>query len=337
MKKVFTLMALLIASISFAQKAGSNAAGNKPDLFIKKISVVEATKNRQTDLHTVKVSLTIINNGQVSSGNTVLKMMIQNSDVARQASQGTVSNPWLEFGSPVAIKPLDAGKELTGTVTFTEKTKVVTGESFRASFIADPLNSVDESDETNNASSAIEINPVPEAGALVAMLPGAAVQGKIELPTRFSTDFSIPGFSDASGFVAFKSPARYNLDPQNISINRDGIRIGKRGLYHFELYVESQLQLKNATSLLPRIVASLSVGQLTPYNLFQRTFLEITNNHESASNNNFFFGELVSFDIYVEAGSLIRVHTSISSPVGPFRDIQGVVTGGHLSGYLISE
>ena len=150
--------------------------------------------------------------------------------------------------------------------------------------------------------------------------------------TRFSVNYTIPGFSTASANVTFSTPVRYNLDPANISIAATSITLTKAGLYHFELYVKAQCGYSAFPLNVPSMIASILVPG--SYELINKPFPKRSND-ASYGDDNFFFNELVSFDIYVNAGSVIRVNTNINDPSTAINS--GYFTSGHFSGHFISE
>lgn len=151
--------------------------------------------------------------------------------------------------------------------------------------------------------------------------------------TRFAVNFNIPGFSTPSGNVTFLTPVRYNLDPSAISIGTTSITLTKAGLYRFYLWVDGQVGYSSVPLKVPSITAEIRV-QGQPYTVINKGF-PMLNNGTGTLDSQFYFGELVSLDVYVAAGNTVRVYTSIGDPAPGINS--GYFTGGYLSGYLISE
>lgn len=151
--------------------------------------------------------------------------------------------------------------------------------------------------------------------------------------TRFAVNFNIPGFSTPSGNVTFLTPVKYNLDPAAISIGTTSITLTKAGLYRFYLWVDGQVGYSSVPLKVPSITAEIRV-QGQPYTVLNKGF-PMLNNGTGTLDSQFYFGELVSLDVYVAAGNTVRVYTSIGDPSPGINS--GYFTGGYLSGYLISE
>jgi hypothetical protein len=151
--------------------------------------------------------------------------------------------------------------------------------------------------------------------------------------TRFSVNFTIPGFGTSLANVTFAASARYNLDPANIVISGTGITFNKAGLYHFELYTEAETGYPAGSppADIPSFFAELNAGQTTNYPLLNERMAGRSNN-PGAFNTAFDFDKLVKFEVYIEAGSVIRVRTGINAPLAT-----GYFTSGHLTAHLISE
>jgi hypothetical protein len=153
--------------------------------------------------------------------------------------------------------------------------------------------------------------------------------------TRFSVNFNIPGFSTSSGFVTYTSPIRYNLDNANISIGTNSITLTKAGLYHFQVFVDAQMGYTSQPNVVPSFLAELDLGSSMRYTLINKPFPRRSISSVLSPDETFYFSELVSYDVYVSAGAVLRVRTSIGNP--SLSITAGYFTGGYITGHLISE
>jgi hypothetical protein len=152
-----------------------------------------------------------------------------------------------------------------------------------------------------------------------------------------SVRFSV-NYSTGSGSVVFPSintTARYNLDPANISIATGGITLAKGGLYHFDIYMNAATgySFGSPPSAVPSVLAELDVdqGALSYYTVIGEQ-MQGRENSNGTVDINFDFSKLVSIEVYVAPGSLVRLRTAINAPVA-----NGYFTYGYINGHLISE
>lgn len=120
-----------------------------PDLEVTAIRLVRSELNSSTKLHTITLSVSIKNNGQVTAPASMLKGFSQN--VTRSDS------PWSGFGEPVSAAAINGGSTLTAEYVFHESPRVISTSSFKFKVVADTGNTIAESNETNNTSSIINI------------------------------------------------------------------------------------------------------------------------------------------------------------------------------------
>lgn len=152
-----------------------------------------------------------------------------------------------------------------------------------------------------------------------------------------SVRFSV-NYSTTSGSVVFapiNTTARYNLDPANISIASTGITLTKGGLYHFDIYMNcaTGYSFGSAPTAIPGVLAELDVdqGALSYYTVISER-MQGRENSNGTADINFDFSKLVSIEVYIAPGSLVRLRTSINAPIA-----NGYFTFGYINGHLISE
>lgn len=120
----------------------------KPDLEVTSIRLLRSEVN-PSKLHTVTVSVSIKNNGQLRADGFKLKAFSQN--VLRGDS------PWAGFGEPVPATSINGGATVTAEYVFHENPRVISTSSFKFKVVADTNNTVAESNEVNNTSAVINI------------------------------------------------------------------------------------------------------------------------------------------------------------------------------------
>ncbi len=121
----------------------------KPDLQVTAIRLIKVEVN-SSKLHTVTVSVSIKNNGQLSADRIMLKAFSQN--------QLRGDSRWSGFGEPVPATVIHGGATVTADYVFHEDPRVISTSSFKFKVVADANNAVVESNEINNTSSVIIIN-----------------------------------------------------------------------------------------------------------------------------------------------------------------------------------
>ena len=120
------------------------------DLLVTGITFVSIIHNTATKTYVVKVIVTIRNDGQLRSAKTQL--------------QGNYKTPtgggsWRVMGEAGNIPSIDPGKHYSAVYSFKESALEVGGVHFDFRIKADSGNFVTESDETNNFSEIIIIDP----------------------------------------------------------------------------------------------------------------------------------------------------------------------------------
>lgn len=164
-------------------------------------------------------------------------------------------------------------------------------------------------------------------GANAAAWKNAALTNSV----RFSVNYNTT--SGTLVFPAFATPARYNLDAANIAVAAGGITLTKGGLYHFDIYFNAAAgyTFSTAPTSIPSVFVDLDVDQPTRYTIISEK-MQGRENSPNVADWNFDFSKLVSIEVYVAPGSLVRLQTSINAPAAG-----GYFTYGYLNGYLISE
>lgn len=332
MKRI-SILALFILLTSVAEKTLAQA---KPDLVVREIISIEPFFDSARNLNRVRVLTKIGNAGAASSGNSLVEMRIYQKAGADPAG-------WYGL-PPVGIPGISARKDTMIEVVFTDQQKHVSPGRFPVQLLLDPRRMVDEGNETNNTlnkeltiqgdNPAIQITEVYR--------PPATVQatGTIRALTAFSTEFNTPGdFQSTSSAVEFISRVRYNLDQQNIQIQKNGITLKKGGIYHFDIFFQSQLQFKARTQIFPWITVNLKAN--ASYEVIYEQYPMVSSSSTSWANDNFFFGKLVSVEVYVPAGTTISITGAVSYKgiASQLRseDIKGKSFYGYLNGYLVKE
>ncbi|RYY68291.1 MAG: hypothetical protein EOO13_12700 [Chitinophagaceae bacterium] len=150
-----------------------------------------------------------------------------------------------------------------------------------------------------------------------------------------SVRFSV-NYTSSSGtvvFPPFSLPARYNLDPASISIAATGITLTKGGLYHFDIYMNATTGFTAATApeFTPSVLAELDIDQPANYPVIAEK-MQGRENYQSVTDWNFDFSKLVSIELYVAPGSVVRLRTAINAFTAG-----GYYTFGYINGHLISE
>lgn len=120
----------------------------KPDLQVTAIRLIKVEVN-SSKLHTVTVSVSIKNNGQLNADRIMLKAYSQN--------QLRGDSPWSGFGELVPATVINGGATVTADYVFHEDPRVISTSSFKFKVVADAYNAVVESNEINNTSSVINI------------------------------------------------------------------------------------------------------------------------------------------------------------------------------------
>lgn len=139
---------------------------------------------------------------------------------------------------------------------------------------------------------------------------------------RFSTTFAdVPAASD---YYVFNTVPKYNLTPSAAVIAASGITLNTAGLYHFDVHVRSSVLYSSAPTLRPEFELFFF-----PYTLplVESYILEGSTN---GAVSNFFFGHNdLSFDVYLPAGSQVRLRYSFPPGAAGYDSL------GFLSGYLL--
>lgn len=325
---------LLLATAFFAtNKSFAQAA---PDLYVKSIISVEPFRDTVRGLNRVKVKATIGNAGTAASGNTLIDFRIYTTPPNKPAAF---------YGLPaVGLPGISPRKDTLMELFFTDPNGYVTTATSRVQLVVDSRSSITESNETNN-SLTIEITPIdPSRGVQLteAIRTPTTIQANANIKSMgaFSANFNTSGdFTEVSTQVDFIGSGKYNLDPQNILIQRQSITLKKGGVYHFDIYIQSQLQLKGSTTLLPWIQLYMNAG--SRYELLFKQYPSISINASSAANDNFSFGDMVSVDVYIPAGTRISLVGTVSrqgtgNVLRP-EDLMGKSFYGYMTGYLVKE
>jgi len=156
-----TLLWLFIYSSGSAQKDITSQSAKRADLAITNVTVTEATSNPSTGLHKVKVLVTIQNNGDAPSAQTLVKMLVQNHVMNLVAPPNPQpKNPWYQLGDNQPVNAIAPGQAVTAEYLFAETKKVITTSRFNMSLMVDAGNQIKENNETNNSSASINVTPV---------------------------------------------------------------------------------------------------------------------------------------------------------------------------------
>lgn len=120
----------------------------KADLVITNVSVVSATG--WTDRWDIRLSVTIKNNGGLATRACTIRAIAQDA--------GNASNPWKNFVDLPVIAVVNPGQSLTTEIRYLDKAWVMHKiKSINLKLKVDAANTVDESNETNNESTIIQI------------------------------------------------------------------------------------------------------------------------------------------------------------------------------------
>ena len=120
------------------------------DLLVTTISFVSIVNNADTKTYTIRVTATIRNNGGLQSAKTQLEAY------TRTPSGGT---SWKEISTLVNIPAINPGQTFSSTFSFKGSQLTIGAVPFDFKVKADAANLVSESEETNNFSASIVINP----------------------------------------------------------------------------------------------------------------------------------------------------------------------------------
>lgn len=332
MKKIAFVWLILLAIVS----AKTTDAQARPDLYVKAIHSVQPFVDSARGLFRVRVKATIGNLGNMASSQCLADLRVYATPENKPASF---------YGLPaIGLPGISARKDTLVELIFTDPNRYVTTNKTRVQLLVDSRESVTEANETNNGL-VVEITPAdPTQGVQMteAIRTPSAVQVNASIKSlgAFSANFNTPGdFTEVSTQVDFIGSGKYNLDPQNILIQRQNITLKKGGIYHFDIYIQSQLQLKGSTTLLPWIQLYLNAG--SRYELLFKQYPAISINSGSAANENFSFGDMVSVDVYIPAGTRISLVGSVSrqgtgNVLRP-EDLMGKSFYGYITGYMVKE
>jgi hypothetical protein len=139
---------------------------------------------------------------------------------------------------------------------------------------------------------------------------------------RFST--TISQGPAAFDFYVFNTTPKYNLTPAAAVISASGITLNTAGLYHFDIHARSSVLYSSAPVERPEFELFFF-----PYTLplVEAYMLEGSSN---AAVSKFFFGHKnISFDVYLPAGSLVRLRHGLPAGAAAFDTV------GFISGYLL--
>lgn len=120
------------------------------DLLVTVITFVSIVHNAATKTYVVKVIVTTRNNGGLKSAKTQLTAHTKTPSGA---------GSWTVMGEAVNVSAIDPGKIYSAVYSFKGNALVIGGVPFDFRVKTDSGNFVAESDETNNYSATIVINP----------------------------------------------------------------------------------------------------------------------------------------------------------------------------------
>lgn len=332
MKRI-SIFALFVLLILVADKTSGQA---KPDLVLREIISIEPFFDSARSLSRVRVLVRIGNAGAAPSTNSLIEMRIYQAAGADPAG-------WYGL-PPVGIPGISARKDTMIQVVFTDQQNHVSPGRFPVQVLLDPRRMIDEGNETNNTmNKELTVqgnNPGSQITEVYRVPATVQATGSIRALTAFSAEYNTPGdFTSTSSTVEFISRVRYNLDQQNIQIQRNGITLKKGGIYHFDIFFQSQLQLKSHTSIFPWVTVNLKAN--ANYEVIYDQYPMVSSSSTSWSNDNFFFGKLVSVEVYVPAGTTISINGAVSYKgiASQLRseDLKGKSFYGYLTGYLVKE
>ncbi len=144
--------------------------------------------------------------------------------------------------------------------------------------------------------------------------------------TRFKCRFS-NNDSPGAPFQNFSSPT-YNLNTGNVIISPNGITINKAGLYHFDIFVQTNAETADNPAEYPFIFIDFTIENTPPhdvFNIYSGLFSPINNLNNFWSHN-----AHLTFEQYIQAPSVINIRaTSLNTNT--------LEVYGSLIGHLISE
>ncbi len=120
------------------------------DLTATGITFVSIVLNNDTKIYVVKVIVTTRNNGEMRSAKTQLRAYSKTPSGA---------GSWTVIGDPGNVDAIDPGRSYSSVYSFKGSALVIGGVPFDFRVKTDSGNLVTESDETNNFSATIVINP----------------------------------------------------------------------------------------------------------------------------------------------------------------------------------
>lgn len=120
------------------------------DLTVSGITFVSIVHNTETKTYLVKVIVTTRNTGELKSVKTQLQAFTKTPSGA---------GSWAMIGEAGNVSAIDPGRTYSAVYTFKGSSLTIGGVPFDFRVRTDSGNFVTESDETNNYSSAIIINP----------------------------------------------------------------------------------------------------------------------------------------------------------------------------------
>lgn len=321
---------LLLATAFFA--TNNSFAQAAPDLYVKSILSVEPFRDTVRGLNRVKVKATIGNAGTVASGSTLIDFRIYTTPPNKPAAF---------YGLPaVGLPGISPRKDTLMELFFTDPNEYVTTATSRVQLVVDSRSSITESNETNN-SLTIEITPIdPSRGVQLTEAyrqPSTLqVNSQLRALTAFSCEFNKQGNPNISNsLVMFEANPNYNLDKSNIKINGTSITVQKGGIYHLDVFFNTQTQTKNATTTNPTLLVSL-IASSNSYPLILEIIPERT---KGVGNVNFYLSKMVNLEVYLPAGTTISLRGIVgwgNNGLGPDNLIGNFYTG-YMNGYLVQE
>ncbi len=146
----------------------------------------------------------------------------------------------------------------------------------------------------------------------------AAYSNNVRFAFGISTNAAAP-----TGNARFSS-THYNLSPSEVTVATDEITISRAGLYHLDFFLSGETTFASAPASPPRLYFSFQCG-FTPMLLVNSKVLD------AASTTYFKMVESYSMNVYLPAGTVLRLFHSFSSSGTSY------FVNGHLLGHLISE
>jgi len=232
----------------------------------------------------------------------------------------------LEMGAGVAGKETNAGKigyNIFGTnaLTFTGAGTSLANRAVY--FFAEggttfngPVNLEAPLRVNGNAGTARQV--LTSNGAADPTWEDAAYSNNVRFAFGISTNASAP-----TGNARF-STTHYNLSPSEVTVATDEITISRAGLYHLDFFLSGETTFASAPASPPRLYFSFQCG-FTPMLLVNSKVLD------AASTTYFKMVESYSMNVYLPAGTVLRLFHSFSSSGTSY------FVNGHLLGHLISE